>query len=70
MEEAETYCDRVALLHRGSVRAHGTPEELRARLGPTATLEDVFRHWTGDDLGSGEVFRDVRATRRTVGRRG
>jgi ABC-2 type transport system ATP-binding protein len=70
MEEAEAYCDRVALMHHGSVRAVGTPEELRARLGPAATLEDVFRHWTGDDLVSGEVFRDVRATRRTAGRRG
>ncbi|WP_406347992.1 ATP-binding cassette domain-containing protein [Streptomyces sp. NBC_00144] len=32
MDEAEQYCDRLALMHQGRVRALGTPEELRADL--------------------------------------
>jgi ABC-2 type transport system ATP-binding protein len=71
MDEAQQHCDRAALMHHGRVRAVGPPDELRQALGPNATLDDVFRHWTGDDLTeSGEVFRDVRAARRTAGRLG
>ncbi|WP_373299734.1 ATP-binding cassette domain-containing protein [Streptomyces albospinus] len=32
MDEAEQYCDRVALMHRGRIRALGTPNELRSAL--------------------------------------
>lgn len=32
MDEAEQYCDRVALMHRGRIHALGTPQELRAGL--------------------------------------
>jgi len=70
MEEADTLCDTVALMHLGSIRAEGTPDELKAALGPDATLEDVFRHHTGgtlDDAAKGGL-REVRRTRRTAGR--
>jgi ABC-2 type transport system ATP-binding protein len=71
MEEAEGLCERVALMHRGRLRAVGSPEELRADLGPDATLDDVFRHHAGDlpddDPGG---LRDVRRTRRTAIRLG
>ena len=77
MEEAELHCDRVALLHRGRKRAEGTPAELTAALGRVggepATLEDVFRHHTGDTLtraGEEGSLRDVRAARRTARRVG
>ena len=33
MEEADTLCDRVALMHRGRLRAVGSPVELKAQLG-------------------------------------
>ncbi len=80
MDEADHYCDRVALMHRGRIRALGTPAELRQGLGarrgaratdPLPTLEDVFRDVAGSGLDdqSGE-FRDVRSTRRTAGRVG
>ncbi|MCF3172070.1 ATP-binding cassette domain-containing protein [Streptomyces sioyaensis] len=32
MDEADQYCDRVALMHHGRLRALGTPDELRAAL--------------------------------------
>jgi ABC-2 type transport system ATP-binding protein len=71
MDEADTYCDRIALMHQGRIRAEGTPAELKAALGPEVTLDDVFRHYTGDTLevGSGGI-RDVRRARRTARRLG
>ncbi len=72
MEEAESLCDRVALMHLGSLRAEGPPEELKAALGPDATLEDVFRHFTGagfvGETEEGGDIRGVRSTRRTARR--
>ncbi|MGW0583789.1 ATP-binding cassette domain-containing protein, partial [Streptomyces sp. NPDC002920] len=80
MDEADQYCDRVALMHRGRIRALGTPTELRKGLGtrrgaaptdPLPSLEDVFRDVAGSGLddSSGD-FRDVRSTRRTAQRVG
>ena len=73
MDEADTYCQRIALMHRGSIRATGSPGMLKATLGAGATLDDVFRHYTGgtldDNTGSGGI-RDVRRARRTARRLG
>jgi ABC-2 type transport system ATP-binding protein len=72
MEEADVLCDRVALMHRGRLRALGSPAELKAALGPDASLEDVFRHHTGEHLDDSEKggLRSVRSTRRTARRVG
>jgi len=72
MEEADILCDRVALMHVGRLRALGTPTDLKAELGPEASLEDVFRHHTGESLAASEKggLRDVRGTRRTAQRMG
>ncbi len=71
MDEADQFCDRVALMHRGQIKALGTPDELKAHLPEGSTLDDVFRVFTGDDLKeSGEGMRDVRAVRRTARRLG
>jgi ABC-2 type transport system ATP-binding protein len=70
MEEADALCDRVGLMQRGRLRALGSPEALKASLGPGATLEDVFRFHAGAELDEKEAFRDVRATRRTARRLG
>jgi ABC-2 type transport system ATP-binding protein len=71
MDEADTYCDRVALMHQGAIRAQGTPAELKAGLGADATLDDVFRHYTGDTLDNQQGgIRDVRRARRTASRLG
>jgi ABC-2 type transport system ATP-binding protein len=46
MDEAE-YCDRIALIYRGDIIAHGTPRELKSRLNEKVvnpTLEDAFVH--------------------------
>ncbi len=54
MAEAETLCDRVAIMDRGHLVALDTPERLKGHLsrdnGHTATLEDVFLTLTGRPL--------------------
>jgi ABC-2 type transport system ATP-binding protein len=74
MEEADALCDRIALMHLGRIRAEGAPDDLKHELGPDATLDDVFRHHTGNSLaGTAETARDmreIRRTRRTAGRIG
>jgi ABC-2 type transport system ATP-binding protein len=71
MEEADTTCDRVCLMSQGRIRAVGSPAELKATLGEGATLDAVFRHFTGDELErAGGEYRSVRSTRRTAGRLG
>jgi ABC-2 type transport system ATP-binding protein len=72
MEEADALCDRVALMHLGKLRAIGDPDDLKAELGPEASLEDVFRHHTGESLEGAEKggLRNVRGTRRTAQRMG
>ena len=72
MAEADEFCDRIALMHKGKLTDMGTPAELRAALGPDATLDDVFRTSTGGALGddAAKGIRDVRATRRTARRLG
>ncbi|MFJ2034033.1 ATP-binding cassette domain-containing protein [Streptosporangium sp. NPDC087985] len=73
MDEADTMCERVALMHLGRIRALGSPHDLKAALGPDASMEDVFRHHAADALDD-ELprggFREARTTRRTAGRLG
>jgi ABC-2 type transport system ATP-binding protein len=72
MDEADQYCDRIAMMHQGRIHALGTPQELRSALpGTEATLEDVFRAVAGGTLEpTAGDFRDVRGTRRTASRVG
>jgi ABC-2 type transport system ATP-binding protein len=73
MEEADELCDRVALLHKGVLQTVGTPQDLKAGLGPGASLEDVFRHYAGADLEQQNAdggLRGVRSTRRSAERMG
>ncbi len=41
LSEVEKLCDRVAVIHRGTLRASGTLKELRERTGKTF-MDDVF----------------------------
>jgi lipooligosaccharide transport system ATP-binding protein len=56
MDEAETLCDRVAIVDHGKVIAQGAPRELISSLGAPrvvthqGTLEDVFVALTGRHL--------------------
>ncbi len=70
MEEAATLCERIGLMHRGKLVALGTPEELRSAVGPEATLDDVFIHYTGGGGEPSGSYRDVARTRKTANRLG
>jgi ABC-2 type transport system ATP-binding protein len=65
MDEADDYCDRISLMHRGKIRVTGSPASLRAGLGADATLDDVFRHYTGDTGGGCPRTRAPAATAKT-----
>jgi ABC-2 type transport system ATP-binding protein len=67
MDEIDKFCDRIALIDRGRIAAVGTPAELKARVGPNATLDDVFLRLvaatseTETEGNYGEVRRERRA---------
>ena len=69
MDEVDQFCDRIALIDRGRIAAVGTPSELKARVGPNATLDDVFIRLVAATTESetegsyGEVRRARRAAR-------
>jgi ABC-2 type transport system ATP-binding protein len=72
MDEADEFCDRVAIMHHGHIVAMGTPAELKRDTGmPAATLEDAFVYYTGASLQeSGGSFHDAATARRTARRLG
>jgi len=71
MEEADSLCNRVAIMHLGKVAAAGTPLELKAAVGGNGTsLDDVFIHFTGNELETGGSYRETSRARRTARRLG
>lgn len=70
MEEADQLCDELAILHEGKVAIVGRPNDLKTAISPTATLDDVFAHFSGGLITEGGTYRDVRRTRSTATRLG
>lgn len=71
MEEADSLCTRIGIMHRGQIVAIGTPAELKATVGGEDTnLNDVFVHYAGDALESGGSYRETSRSRRTARRLG
>jgi len=68
MSEADAHCDRVGVMHLGKIVAVGTPAELKAQVGPDATLDDVFTAFTGSQIVAGGNYREILRTRRTARR--
>jgi ABC-2 type transport system ATP-binding protein len=69
MEEAERYCERLAIMDMGRLVEQGEPAELLDRHG-TDSLEEVFTAVTGRAIDEREEGRiaDVRAQRRVARR--
>ncbi|MBU6444856.1 MAG: ATP-binding cassette domain-containing protein [Alphaproteobacteria bacterium] len=72
MDEIDEYCHRVALIDRGRIVATGTPAELKAGIGPGATLDDVFIRLVGahDDHETEGEYGAVRRERRAAQKHG
>jgi ABC-2 type transport system ATP-binding protein len=72
MDEADSLCNRVAIMHLGKVAVIGTPAELKASLnGNGKTLDDVFVHYAGGTLESGGGdYGESKRTRLTARRLG
>lgn len=70
MEEAETLCDALAILHAGRIAVVGTPDDLRRGIGPAATLDEVFAHYAGGGIADGGDFAGAVRTRKTANRLG
>lgn len=72
MEEADALCTRIGIMHQGKLVTVGSPADLKASLeNPDATLDDVFIHYTGDQLESGGgSYRDIARTRKNARRLG
>lgn len=50
MDEADRLCDIVAFMHKGKIVAMDKPQNLKAALGPKATLDHVFIEYTGTSI--------------------
>ncbi|HVG18085.1 MAG TPA: ATP-binding cassette domain-containing protein [Blastocatellia bacterium] len=71
MEEADSLCSRVAIMHLGKVVVADAPSRLKASLGDgSTTLGEVFIHYAGDTLESGGSYREASRGRRTARRLG
>lgn len=71
MEEVEALCHRVALIARGRIAAIGTPQELKSKIGPHATLDDVFEALVNATESEAErSYGDVRRARRAARQHG
>jgi ABC-2 type transport system ATP-binding protein len=75
MEEADSLCQRLAIMSHGKVVGAGTPDDLKASLQrPDVTLDDVFVHYTGDSLtpgaSEGGDYRETARARRSARRLG
>lgn len=73
MGEANWLCDIVAFMHSGRILVQDSPANLKAQLGPQATLGDVFIHYAGtaisETVEEGD-WRNVSSTRDTARRLG
>ncbi|MFH7029441.1 MAG: ATP-binding cassette domain-containing protein [Heteroscytonema crispum UTEX LB 1556] len=71
LEEADNLCDRVTIMQHGKEIITGAPTDLKASLDkPNVTLDDVFIHYTGNQLTSGVSYRETARTRRNAQRLG
>jgi ABC-2 type transport system ATP-binding protein len=70
MDEADAFCERIAIMHRGRVAIVGEPAALKASVGAAATMDDVFVRYAGVEGDVSERFRDISRERHTAQRLG
>jgi ABC-2 type transport system ATP-binding protein len=70
MEEADKLCDRIAIIDYGKIVAIGTSEELKSVLDGNVkkpTLDDVFIHYTKEEIRDGTSNDKMHSFRRFRG---
>jgi ABC-2 type transport system ATP-binding protein len=71
MDEADSLCSRVAIMHLGKIAITGTPDQLKGAVDKKdATLDDVFIKYASDTLESGGSYSETLRERRTARRLG
>jgi ABC-2 type transport system ATP-binding protein len=73
MAEVEELCSRLAILHRGRIVSAGTTAEIKEKLCPGGTLDEVFERLALSDAEEEkgkENFRDISRNRRSLAKRG
>ncbi len=63
MDEVERLCDQVAIIHRGTILARGTPAELMRDCG-TDDLETAFVKIIGESALMDEAIREAETTKK------
>jgi ABC-2 type transport system ATP-binding protein len=64
MDEADSLCNRIAIMHQGQLAVTGSPQELKASLnGGGATLDEVFAHYAGAEMQTTGYYIEVSRTR-------
>jgi ABC-2 type transport system ATP-binding protein len=68
MDEIDQFCDRIALIDRGRIAAVGSPSEFKARIGPDATLDEVFIRLVApqDEIEAEGSYGEVRRARQSA----
>lgn len=66
MDEADLLCDTVAFMFMGHIVAMDSPTNLKAALGPKASLDDVFIQYTGTSIKEGGDYNNARQIRSTI----
>jgi ABC-2 type transport system ATP-binding protein len=70
LEEVEQLCTDMAIMSNGKMVAHAAPKALQEMVGPTATLEDAFVHFSDvtDEAAAGySAARQARTTAQRLG---
>lgn len=70
MQEADFLCNKIAIMLHGKIEALGTTGELKASVGPQATLNDVFIKYAGQSIEMEHAYKEISARRRTESKRG
>lgn len=71
MDEAESHCDRIAIMQTGKIAALGTCKELETSFGSTShSMNEVFSHYAGSEPESNSSFRTISNDRATAQRLG
>lgn len=70
MDEAEHLCDELVILHEGHLAVSGTPAELERSIGPQASLDEVFVHFTQTEPEATGAYDETSRTRHVSGRLG